>query len=46
MINIAEKPDLIKVINEELSAGNIIEIKKESHGITIVRIDRKLKYKE
>lgn len=42
-IDITKYPELIEYINRRLTAGDIIEIKKESgNNITVVRIDRKL----
>ena len=42
-VDIRKYPELISIINDELSSGNIIELKNEPRGVTLVRIDRKVK---
>ncbi len=45
-IDITEYPELVEYMNKLLSAGDIIEVKRESgNTITVVRIDRKLAVK-
>ena len=45
MLDVRTMPEVINLINKELSAGNIIEIKKERENIAVIRIDRKVKVK-
>ena len=45
LLDVRTMPEVINLINKELSAGNIIEIKKERENIAVIRIDRKVKVK-
>lgn len=43
MIDITKHKKLIKVINEALSYGAIVELKVEKKGLSVVEITRKVK---
>lgn len=45
-IDIREKPKIVEIINKELTAGNIIELKNESRGLVVVRITRDMRIRE
>ena len=45
-MDITKDPNIIKTINESLEKGDAIEIKKEPKGITLVRVTRKVIYRE
>lgn len=43
MVDITKNKKLIKVINEALSYGAIVELKMEKKGLSVVEISRKVK---
>ena len=46
MIDISKDKRIIETINESLNKGDTVEIKKEPKGITLVRVSRKVIYRE
>lgn len=45
MIDISKDKRIIDTINESLNKGDTVEIKKEPKGITLVRVSRKVIYR-
>ena len=43
MVDLRKYPKIIKIINEALNYGAIVEIKVERKGISVVEISRKVK---
>ena len=43
LIDIAQHPKILKVINEALNFGAIVEVKVEKKGISVVDITRKVR---
>lgn len=43
MIDLRQHPKLIKIINEALNYGAIVELKVERKGLSVVEISRKVK---
>lgn len=45
-VDLKNFPSVLNVLNNELNAGNICEVKIEKNSITVVKIDRKVKEKK
>ena len=46
MIEIEQFPEVLQRINEELTAGNPVELKIEKDYLTLIRLGRKVRIRE